>query len=808
MALRYQVDELLRLRESPLVTKPDGLPPIEEWMGPIPDPSTQKKQNSSRDQPNQTETTSTRRPSLLDNRHHISRLSNSEDIVLGPPKTLFSSATRGFGKVTDAPDKYPSKSQDQDDKYGYREKFFKDKELGDKDRDFDRRDARDGRVNLVNGRRNGRDEKEDWSGARPRRTFGQEGDSDRRIKRGDGDRWDSRDFKDYRDQHEPANERGIRDKEHGRFPTRRDTQTRGRHDNPSWFRDGEDQVEPEEEKTPIRHREWRRGGQGQDREWPKPTRQEQDPEWMDSSAKGESKEAHTQEDFQRWKERMKSGGTAPAQEEPPQKIPAADAPSIEAKQVETTRADEELFSRVESSYKPDIGLDNLFGLWGESKATGQEARPELTAAPPSSKDTQSMKPAKSSRFAGFFNAPAETLVKEHDHVPVAPRRPVSTDADQEGFQRILQLLGGNKSGNASPQVEELAHPKLTPPQPSQIDYGRPPAPTASPLRENYNRQEFSTFPEIPREQQAILNAQQYQASRTSKDRNTEFLLRLMQQAKIDGQQGQPQTQQMPMQSPSGIHPMDMQGRGQEMPKHKSQMYYDDPSIAMQVPDTMDPRNQLRRRATAGPTGYFDEGHYQGTPAGNQTPNNPPGLRTQPTAPPSLGLQRPPGLEQLPSPGWANPQMQQGGANQYMGRPGQPPPNRSMNPNMLQNYPPIPPMHMPGGIPPPNDRQAFQQRGVGAGGPANYGLPPGIVPPPGYMNHPPPSSLPPMTHNLDGMVGPHGHPGHLAGGPQRGNITYGASSKELFDLISGRHPNQDPNMGGRNVAGMMGPGPYR
>lgn len=33
MARRYQIDELLWLRSSPLVTKPTNLPPVEEWMG-------------------------------------------------------------------------------------------------------------------------------------------------------------------------------------------------------------------------------------------------------------------------------------------------------------------------------------------------------------------------------------------------------------------------------------------------------------------------------------------------------------------------------------------------------------------------------------------------------------------------------------------------------------------------------------------------------------------------------------------------------------------------------------------------------
>ena len=33
MARPYALDELLKLRQSPLVRKPSGLPPVEEWMG-------------------------------------------------------------------------------------------------------------------------------------------------------------------------------------------------------------------------------------------------------------------------------------------------------------------------------------------------------------------------------------------------------------------------------------------------------------------------------------------------------------------------------------------------------------------------------------------------------------------------------------------------------------------------------------------------------------------------------------------------------------------------------------------------------
>ena len=33
MAIRYPVEDLLHLRESPLCLKPNNLPPAEEWMG-------------------------------------------------------------------------------------------------------------------------------------------------------------------------------------------------------------------------------------------------------------------------------------------------------------------------------------------------------------------------------------------------------------------------------------------------------------------------------------------------------------------------------------------------------------------------------------------------------------------------------------------------------------------------------------------------------------------------------------------------------------------------------------------------------
>ncbi len=46
-----------------------------------------------------------------------------------------------------------------------------------------------------------------------------------------------------------------------------------------------------------------------DREWARGGKVEQDPEWMSSPESEEKKQSHTQEDFERWKERMRASAT-------------------------------------------------------------------------------------------------------------------------------------------------------------------------------------------------------------------------------------------------------------------------------------------------------------------------------------------------------------------------------------------------------------------------------------------------------------------------------------------------------------------
>lgn len=418
---------------------------------------------------------------------------------------------------------------------------------------------------MANGRRGGRDDKEDWSSGRPRRTLGQE-DSDRRFKRGgESDRWDNRgDPRDYRDQQDGGNERHHRDnRDQGRFPPRRDGPGKGKNDQ-NWFRDGDgqDAGDNAETKTPVRHREWRRGLH--DRDWNRHSKQEQDPEWMDPSDKQEPREAHTQEDFQRWKERMKAGSGQAAADEVKKEVPREEA-KVDQKAANAKRADGEMFSRLDSSsFKMDAGMDNFFDLWGNKPV--QDTSADNPPGDNTGKEPQSSaRPAKSSRFAGLFNAPADTGKVSHP-VEVESTRPASTDADQEGFQRILQMLGGNKSSNATPQAESPGQPRPTPPQVAQTDIPRGQAPVMPSTRDFANGQEFPAYAENPgREENPGLEnlvAQKPPRDGPTPSRDTEFLLRLMQKSKISQTPTDPQPPHLA--SPGGINMPDMHPRAQGM----------------------------------------------------------------------------------------------------------------------------------------------------------------------------------------------------------------------------------------------------
>ncbi|KAB8204259.1 hypothetical protein BDV34DRAFT_226644 [Aspergillus parasiticus] len=768
MARRYQIDELLWLRSSPLVAKPANLPPVEEWMGPIPDPTTQRKTTGPRDPNNPNETTP-RRPSIFETRH-VSRNSNSEDIILGPPKTAFASASRIPGKgsidATERPSRQPDSDDFKNDRLNFRGKFFKDREASDSN--FDRRD---GKSDPFTPRRGDRD---DWNAGRPRRTFGQDEQERKPRRNGEFDRWESRDINRDRDQQTPNHERGGKDKDSRFFPRRDGQPARARHEG-SWFREDGNQDGPdaEEEKTPIRSRDWRRDRHGADRDWTRGAKFEQDPEWLDSNDKEEPRRVHTQEDFERWKERMKAGSSqAPVEEK---KETPVDSTPAHAQKPEPRPTDGEIFSSSGTPFQSDTAMERFFGLLGDSKSPQEIATSSPLEAPVVSQATPKKenipgKPFKSSRFAGLFSPPPGSPAKETDSQlgnksPTV--QPSTTDADQEGFQRILQMLGGSKSRNATPHNDTA-------------QANRPPSlPQAESVQSAISS---PSHEQIKRPDPMLMQESSMRSAPPAMDpqaREREHLLRLMQQVRVTpvtnqapGNHGQPQsagTVSGMMNMPEMLPPPPGLASAPKAPN-----FIDDPAIAnMQRAEP----DQLRRRPANGPPmGYFEDMPF---PQGGQVPITPGGSRApQGQGLPGMGVQRPPGFEHLPPPGWAGhqlPPQQGGGPGPLAPPPGIPTPTRGVNPNFMAN---MMPMH--GNVPPLGERQPFP-RGAGGNGSAGFPPPPGMMPPPGYMNGPPPSGFPPMPPNAEALMGlGHGGQGPFDGNPGPQGPPH--SSRHLLDMF--------------------------
>ncbi|KAF2396734.1 hypothetical protein EJ06DRAFT_533989 [Trichodelitschia bisporula] len=380
--IRYTIDELKNLRESPLVQKPPGLPAIDQWMEAPPDP---------RRKPGRDEVPEVTRP-LFPTRH--STRNSNPDVVLGPTKMPFASAMRV--KAEDKPDKDPLRIRRRDDE----------------------------------------------EPLRPRRSSQVE------------DRWGG--LVAHREKRE------NRDNEERRAPRVKSEQP--------WSREDD------------RFSDWR-NRDNTTKEWKgrMDTRVEETPEWMDSPKEDKrvSDQGRTQEDFQRWKEKMKASSAAP-EEEKPKPPPPVDP------------------------------LGKLFSTWEEKKFD----KPEPARPAPAK--------GKSSRFVGFF-------AKEEEEQPPAPApapAPASPrgNEDQEGFQRILQMLGNTS-----------VHPKD--PSSAPPGFGDMGAGLAK------NRNSFDDNPYFPAEPQRVENATPRNAFSAHQemppngnggqllDRNRDFLLTLIQNSR-------------------------------------------------------------------------------------------------------------------------------------------------------------------------------------------------------------------------------------------------------------------------------------
>ena len=652
-------------------------------------------------------------------------------------------------------------------------------------------DRRSGRFGGVNGRRY---EREDW-GTRPRRNFDGD-DSERRQPRSAETRWERRPagtgFGD--ETRKEIRDEGLREeRRYGQRPGR------ARFEQP-WLR-GENGGEALEVdgKGQQRSRAWGRDRRSGADDWN--ARNEQDPEWMDAMEPEEMKQAHTAEDFQKWKERMKADNERHA--------PPADADVQEALEGMSLQEKEPAPKPTQPKIKPDT--DKFFELFGEKK--------EKEEAPPMM-ETKKHK----TRFAALFSPPPEEpksaiepSLPPNDFVE-QPDRPASTDADHEGFQRILQMLGGKSKPGVNP-MEALLNPRLTgsrgdPAGPNPLaglfmgqDLSRSEQqkPEAKPPSRSSGGLESLLGPQSPRHDQK-------RDSAPSKD--SDFLLRLMQQSKMTPSPQPPQQQQAPQSNhvPGILQMPEALNRSRQPVKSPGGLpsFFDDPAIAnsqrlppprgedFDMHQRLGPRLQMQND-------YPPRPEYPKSPQ-DQLPHHP------------SAMHHPPGFDSGPPPsGWAHQQHHQ----QFPPQQQLPPPQQQgpmhappgiPNPNATRGMPPFPsgpPMpHHNMQMPPPlqDNRQPPQpqQRKIPSGGPFP---PPGMQPPPGFMaNHPggpPPPGFPPMP-----MGGNDGMGGMPMGGGRDGGLPHqqaGMPPRHLMDLFA-MSGGGGGERGGRGGGGM--PGPYR
>ncbi|KEF53388.1 uncharacterized protein A1O9_10363 [Exophiala aquamarina CBS 119918] len=703
MSGKYSVEDLLKLRASPLICKPPNLPPMEEWMG----PATRSKLD---DQALSSEAFQ-KRPTLEGQR----RIATDPDrIVLGPPRRSFASSNaRTAGKILDLTE--------------------------DKSKTGDTSESRtqERRNTQTNGRHN-RHESDD-QGLDSRRDY------DRKL------RWG-------REKNEQQDLEEDQMLEESRPGFRRDTISRAKMSQ-SWFRkdtaEALEETRRDSEKTP----EWRT--RARDRDWDRSTKLEADPEWMDSTEPEEPFQAHTQEDFQRWKEKMKAGGTP--QEQPETTITDSPGGIVEEKATQKL-----------PSLEPDDSMDKFFARY-EQKTVSQKPGPS--------------KAGTKTRFASLFSPAAEQGKPFENTAPVATERPSSAqmpgnsmDADQAGFARILEMLQ-TRSNNPTPQTQTQTQEQPKPRTPlyardSQAKMEGEPRPHSSSNLLSFLGNQNAGYPPEgmtgpaapPLERYPDTKSPVEQPSHTrqqSSINKDEVLLNLLRQANLAPKpQPPPMHQHAELRSASHMYgvpdpnPRQALPRSQGIPlgqapdpgmnqrRDTGRSMFDELPVPM-YHNEQGPREHLPRRPTNGSQLSYNEDPLMAL-LRSQTQGQQRMMQSgQPQSVPP-GLQRPPGLDQMPrpNPSWppqqpqSQPQPQQqpprqpplppGLANMPRGMPGAP----YGQPQPLPNQPNIPPQQQPQR---PLPQRKYTGESASAAGIPNF--PPGMGPPPGFMNAGPPPGFP-------------------------------------------------------------------
>ena len=446
--MRYTPEQLESLRQSPLVKKPDGLPSILQWMDVPTDQNNNNNNNHTTNNGTARRTRGTRDGEGATTEHRTDRplinpmgqfgrrqsmrksegpgivaainalfVEPGEETVLGPPKLNFTSAARKTAGDKQERTGIVSTDGDQLGDRFPREKNERWSRDGDRDRNRER--------GITNGRRGAREDGEGWTSVKGRKSLGQE-DFERFNRNGDrNDRNRDKTEGALEDDAPPRRgQRGERTERTERWGRRDDTKEEG---SKFGVQGGwRERTQQPREQRDRGDRDWERGG----------NRAEEDPEWMDTKIeKKKEPQMKTQADFERWKEQMRAKDTPAEEKTAFKESPAepATATGIAAAPMFTAPV------QTPTAAEPTQGI--LFGNWGNVKGADLGQNESISAKP---------KPAKASKFMSMFAKPEEPAAPAPPPAPAAASPAPNVNEDQQGFQRILQMLGQVNVG--SPQA--------------------------------------------------------------------------------------------------------------------------------------------------------------------------------------------------------------------------------------------------------------------------------------------------------------------------------------------------------------------
>ena len=619
-----------------------------------------------------------------------------EDIVLGPPKTAFASASgaRSNGKISNTPQRPnftgPDDSAVKDDRTVLKDRNSKDGQRIERDGE-----KRDFKPSATQHRRSVKDDSDLWSNVRQQRNLGH--DDHERAHQKNGDRDNDRDReggREHRVQRGFENYRRDTDADtEGGHASRRNGPVRGRNES-SWNREEcRNHDGGAEDSENAKPRDWkdkeRRGVRGPERDWSRGGRVEMDPEWMDEPEPEVKEQKRTQEDFERWKERMKASNGAT------QDIPLLAAEQRSSHDRTISGASSGVTkAKVETPLIVDPSFDGFFGLWDKPRKGEELLGSSAGNGTKTTAANTAVKVSKPSKFTGFFGSKAEPEPpKEQASLPLFASSKDSSNEDKEGFQRILKLLDQQQTESEKGETPRVQGQRDVPASPPDQLRG------AGERNDLYN----------------LLGTRSSQENTAPPTRDSEFLLRLMQQPqqnRQDTKQANFSGRRHAQDTAPGLLPFsNLMVSPLETPQQTSSSGFASSFFngdEMQPRDKLNPTSAAERRGP--PPGIYDQ---------RQSPAGGPQQSGFPSA-----LQRPPGLEQLP-PGYAQHLLSQ-----------------------RQNL--IPP---PGFQAPARGQNAFPP-GLNAGNPNDrlYGMPSNSrgMPPPGFMNMSAPPPGFPLPFNQEGI----------------------------------------------------------